>query len=80
MVVYDECNFCNRIKLWYSRLTDEKKEALELSLKPETLTDEIGICENCGKRNYGDQRVVFDDRWICNICYWRHCFGRISIK
>lgn len=76
MLVHEECNLCARVRAWYSSLTETKKRSLELKENDDDHDGEIGVCENCGERRYGEKRELFDGRWICNYCFWMHAFGR----
>jgi hypothetical protein len=77
----DECSLCNRIRRWHSKLNKEQIEALEVSLVSDEDPDyEIGVCCHCSKEREGERRAVFDGAFICNICYWKCCHGRIEIE
>ena len=80
MVTYDDCNSCARIKRWYESLSKEEKELLALYEAEDTGSTEYLLCSHCEKRGFGSKRPVFNDRWICDICYWRHASGRCFIE
>ena len=82
MIVYDRCNLCNKVISWYEKLPETKRKALATSFvkgEQEEQLDEIGYCCNCKKKGYGSNRIEFDNRWICNICFWKHAYGIIYI-
>ena len=72
MVIHEDCNLCARIKKWHDSLSKETK--FSLNHENAENTEEIATCCVCNKTRPGSNRLPLKNRWICNICFWRHAF------
>lgn len=86
MGVFDDCNLCSKLESWKKGLSPRQELELQHKVELEDILEEeaedecdFGVCELCGFRAWGQFREHFNT-WVCNPCFWNHCYGRKLIN